>query len=256
MKGGAAIKVKTLSLALTGLVLAGCGRDDQPARKTGAVPESRPNNRELIASSDSYDTNALRLLLAGAEHLATTLGLVEHLPIREADLVSWHVSPPRIASGLGVLGTVETTNYFYAPCAGRGVSIVRTHLSSEYSQLADAYLWPIARMDTNRAAIVAKRWLQSLGLDLPKLSRECSMSVRVYSPHGKSADDFVPVYWVSWKDGDRPVVSVELFLPTECLRQLHIERPAYFLGQPPAMTGLEELLASEVKAAKTGGHPK
>jgi hypothetical protein len=50
-------------------------------------------------------------MIEEANRIARELNLPEQLPIVKANLLEEHITPPRIAQGMKVFGTVTTSNY-------------------------------------------------------------------------------------------------------------------------------------------------
>lgn len=183
--------------------------------------------------------------------MASELNLSETLPIMQTNLLAAYISPPRMAQGSKVIGNVTTSNYVYAPFFGSRFSLVRTHLQDEYSQLQKQYLWPMSRMDTNAAYQSATQFLNAASMDVKALNRDCSLTIRAFTPEGEQSAHFVPVYWVSWSKDGEPVASVELFEPTKTIRQMHVNRSEYILRQPLQITNLDFLLSQTNNLATT-----
>ena len=91
-------------------------------------------------------------------------------------------------------------------------------------------------------------------MDVKALNRDCKLTIRVFTPEGEHGSHFVPIYWVSWGIGDKPVASVELFEPTKTLRQMHVNGPKYILRQPSQVTNLDFLL-SQTNVVESGNVP-
>lgn len=107
-----------------------------------------------------------------------------------------------MAKGGKGVGNITTSNYaYYVAVGNRFSSLVRTHLQEEYSQIQQEYLWPMGRIDTNVAYQLATQFLNAVSMDVKALNRDCSLSIRAFTPEGVHGAHFVPVYWVSWEKG-------------------------------------------------------
>ena len=217
---------------------------------------SKQQLNAMKLTTPAYRKEALRLVLEEANRIARELSLSEQLPILETNLVKSYISPPRMAQGLKTIGNITTSNYVYAPYAGHGFSIVRTRLQDEYGQMQKQFLWPMNQMDTNAAYQSATQFLTMAAMDVKALNRDCNLTIRAFTPEGEHGSHFVPVYWVSWGNGDKPVASVELFEPTKTLRQMHVTGPKYILRQPLQVTNLDFLLSQTNVSEKVNIPPK
>ncbi len=106
-------------------------------------------------------------------------------------------------------------------------------------------------MDTNAAYQSATQFLNAASMDVKALNRDCSLTIRAFTPEGEQSAHFVPVYWVSWSKDGEPVASVELFEPTKTIRQMHVNRSEYILRQPLQITNLDFLLSQTNNLATT-----
>jgi hypothetical protein len=204
---------------------------------------SKQQLQALTFTTAAYRKEALELVIKDANRVAQELNLPEQLPITETNLVTSHISPPRMAQGLKTIGTITTSNYVYAPFAGHGFSLVRTRFQEEYILLQKEYLWPMSRMDTNAAYESATQLLKAASINVKALNHDCSLTIRAFTPEGEHGSHFVPVYWVSWGKDGSPVASVELFEPTKTIRQMQVNKPEYFLRKPLEITNLDFLLS-------------
>lgn len=216
---------------------------------------SKQQLNAMKLTTPAYRKEALRLVVEEANRVARELTLPEQLPILETNLVKSYISPPRMAQGLKTIGNITTSNYVYAPYAGHGFSLVRTHLQDEYIQLQKNYLWPVNCMDTNAAYRSATQLLNAVSIDVKKLNQECSLTIRAFTPEGEHGLNFVPVYWVSWSKDGQPVASVELFEPTKTIRQMHVNKAEYILRKPLEIPNLDFLLSQTNFVAATNAPP-
>ena len=235
--------------ALTCLLLSAtlCVRAQTNTNNTSQLDWSKLNSKQQLQAlkftTPAYRKEALRFVIEEANRVAQELNLPEQLPITETNLVTSYISPPHMAKGLKTIGNITTSNYVYAPYAGHGFSVVRTHLEAEYSQLQKQYLWPMSRMDTNGAYQLATQFLTAASMDVKALNRDCNLTIRAFTPEGEHGSHFVPVYWVSWGKDGKPIASVELFEPTKTIRQMHVNKSEYIFRKPLVITNLDSLLS-------------
>lgn len=230
------------------------------------VDWSRMNSKDrfhaMTFTTPAYRQEALRLVIAEANRVASELHLPESLPIRQTNLSAWYITPPRMAQGLRAFGNITTSNYTYYVSVGNKLSfLVGTHLETEYSQLRARYLWPMSRMDTNAAYQLATQFLAAASMDVKALNRDCQVRVDAFTPEGKNGRHFVPVYWVYWMargpEHRGSIASVELLEPTRSLRQLRVEKAEYILRKPLEVQNLDSLLSQTNAPAvsATAGRP-
>lgn len=214
----------------------------------------------------AYHNEALRLVIKEAEKAARELQLPEKFPIITNDLVEAFIPPPAYAKKGRGLGTITTSNYFYSVAVGNKFSfLTKRNLEQDYEQLKTQYFWPMSQMNTNVAYQLATQWLTAASMDVNALNRDCRLGITAFTPEGPSGEHFVPVYWVSWSRKIKPppwarssaeyewkpVATVELFLPTKSLRQLHVNETQYILRKPIVVTNLDLLLSQTNGPAST-----
>lgn len=202
----------------------------------------------MMFTTKSYHQAAFRLVLQEANRVARQLGLPEELPLTETNLVGAFINPFGYAYANKAVGNVTTKRYMYYVSRGNKFSYLEsTHQDELCRKFQAACTWPLNRINTNQAFLLATQWLAAVSMDVARLNRDCSVKVDlenayVHPPAGK----FVPVYYVSWseKNGGRAgVASVRVFTPTKTLLQLRVEDPNYLLRPPIVFTNLAELLA-------------
>ena len=210
---------------------------------SSAKLNSQQEYQALLFTTPAYNSEAMRLLLDGANQMAHDLNLPEALPITRINLVAAYISPPRMAQGSKVIGNITTSNYVYAPFSGSRFSLVRTHLQDEYLHLKKNFFWPISQLDTNAAYHTAVQIMKSASADVEALDRNCTVSMRAFMPEGEHGKHFVPIYWVSWNVDAASIASIEFFAPTKTIRQLYVKTPEYILRPPLEITNLDFLLS-------------
>lgn len=159
------------------------------------------------------------------------------MPISEAQLLRYYISPVKMAQRWGTIGNVTTTNYIYYVSIGQKFSsLVRTHLNTEYELLRKLYLWEVSRIDTNAAYTLATQFLSAVSIDVQAINRDGLVKILPFLPEGNHGAHFVPIYWVYWEKkeavGQGSIASVEVLLPTKSLRQLDVKESRYILRRP------------------------
>ena len=186
-------------------------------------------------TTPEYQRAAIDVLLIEANRIANKLNLREALPISRTNLVEAHISPP----GLGMFGTISTSNYTY--CASqhkRFSSVVDRRQIDTFNVARATYRWDVDRMNTNRAIIIASNLMAAAGMDIIALSRDCPVEVVVSIPDGKGSGHFLPIYHVNWRGGG----SVEFLEPTEMVRDLSVYDKKYILNKPLLVPNITEIL--------------
>jgi len=205
----------------------------------GASPQQ---SKFLLSASPAYRKEVSRLLLQEANRVAQALSLPEKMPIAETNITKVAVYPPRIAKNMEAVGNVITTNFTYYVSVGYKFSaLTRTHLQQEDNQLKSKYVLPINQMDTNAAFQLATQFLTAALMDVAALNRDCDVRIDTAMTSGQDDEHFVPLYSISWvnrRKQEMPgnAASVELFLPTKSIQQMHISKSEYILRQPLQIT--------------------
>ena len=183
-----------------------------------------------------YKLEAQRLLLQEANQIANVLNLDEQLPITESNVVRSFILPLVGARSWKAIGTISTRSYTY--CVSKSNQfcyLMGRHQEEDLHRWKTEYVWPVSRMDNNAAYQLATQWLSAISIDVKRLERECRLHVNAAVPQER-AKRFVPLYSVYWTSKERErrgsVASVQLFLPTKTLVQLHVEDPRYNLRVP------------------------
>jgi hypothetical protein len=202
---------------------------------------SPQQGRFFFSGSPAYREEVSRLLLQEANRVARELNLPEKMPISGTNVIKVTIYPPRLAKNVQGIGNVVTSNYTYFVSVGYKFSaLTRTHLQQEDNQLKSKYILPISQMDTNAAYQLATQFLSAASMDFAALNRDCKVHISV-AMAGQDEDHFVPLYFISWVEKGKEgrldnAASVELFLPTKSLRQLHVNKSEYILCRPLRIT--------------------
>jgi len=195
-----------------------------------------------LSVSPAYREEVSRLLLQEANRVARELSLPEKMPISGTNVIKMTIYPPRLARNMGAVGNVITTNFIYYVSVGyKSSALTRTHLEQEDNQLKSKYVLPISQMDTNAAFQLATQFLAAASMDVVALNRDCDVRIHAAMTSGQDDEHFVPLYSISWVTKGKQempgnAASVELFLPTKSLRQMHVNKSEYILRQPLQIT--------------------
>ncbi len=224
---------------------------------TFAAPDRKA--APILVAPDSYQREALKLLIQEANQVARELALPELLPITETNLVGHFILPLAGAQSWQAVGKIVTRNYaYYVSRQNKFCFLERMHNETEFRQWQKQYLRPVNLVDTNRAYQLAERWLSAVSIDVRGLNRDCRVHIVPSAPIKKGTNMyFLPIYWVYWTkpgEGRGSVASVQLFAPTETLMQLRVEDPKYILRKPLVFTNLDVLLTQTNTPAVTNAH--
>jgi hypothetical protein len=244
-------------LALCGLVW-GCAL----LMHAQAVARDRQQDLERMLwhyTPEAYKKAAIKVLVEEANRAAHELGLPEKLPIKAEDLVGNHIDSPFWSEHVGAFGSIATSNYYYFASRDNKLSFIVRNLGGDdvgepafMESLKKRYLRPKSEMNTNAACAMALQWLAAAGMDTKALERDSKVRVLTW----EIGDNFVPVYYVSWRqpyamrvkvevpddDGMEPVASVQLVEPERRLLQMHVEKKQYIKRKPLIVPGRDELL--------------
>lgn len=241
--------MRVLTLICVVICLNACAQDNNNANvliDTGNSSQALYlKSLPLTFTTAAYRNQVSKLMLLEANNVAGELDLNEQTPIISSNVVSEHITPPRMAK-LGI-GSITTSNYVYYFSVGEKFSsVVRTHSNQSHDKMEFKYLWPIDRMDTNAAYQMATQWLEAVSVNVKALNHDCKVTVRAWTPEGANGKHFVPLYRVYWvakgMKNKGSVAGVELLLPTKSLQQLYVKKSAYILRNSLQVTNLIHLL--------------
>jgi hypothetical protein len=221
-------------------------------------PKERFN--ALTFTTPAYRNEALRLVIEEANRVAQELNLQEQLPITQTNLLEAYISPPRMAQGMKAIGNITTSNYVYYVSVGNKFSfLVRTHLEEEETQARSKYLWPVSQVDTNAAYQLATQFLAAASMDVNALNTNCDLHIDTCLLESAKGKHFVPLYWITWSEKNNRGLggaSIELFLPTKTILQIHVNKSEYILRKPLEITNLDYLLSQTNAPQATNAHGK
>ena len=198
----------------------------------------------IITSYVQLKSIFLSLMISDASEVASKLQLPEDLPIRTENIKLPSVNSLRVIPILGVGGVFDTTNWVYSYThAGKLCYIIRKN--PDWWRKADPKQYrPFAvqesALNTNRAYQLATNWLAGLSVDLPRLTKECHLSVKTTTILGM----VIPEYSVIWSNGADTIASVWFLEPGKQLWQIRVEDPSYLL-RPSISNGLTHRLAAD-----------
>lgn len=219
------------------------------------------NKYKNAFTTPAYQKEAFALLLQEANAVAKDLHLPEPLPIDPSNGVSGFVSPFGFAFNSKSLGSIDTSNYHYYVAAGCKFNHVAiANYDDVCRSFCEQFVWPIDRVDTNNAYLLARQWLEDAKMDVKALNRDCQLHVMIdpfwndvrHGAVGKNRT-FVPMYVVSWMTREKLSddeaafgikADVQLCAPTKTLISLLVMDPKYILRKPLIFTNLEELIGA------------
>lgn len=243
---------------------------DSPYGKPDDLPPGVPHvvdtngnvfSIEPMFTSEAFQEEGLRMVIAEANAVARDLRLPESLPIIRSNLTKTFIAPFGYTYIDKRLGNVTTSNYTY----NVGYDFKFSDLTvARYDERCldyrEKYQWPISRLDTNTPYHLATQWLAAVRMDVAALNRDCEAHVSV-SPYWNDVElgeipksRFTPLYYVWWtfrnpntnraKTGP---AGVELFLPTKTLVALDVNNPKYILRSPLVFTNLADLFPGKAE---------
>ena len=190
-------------------------------------------------TTKAYQLEALRLLVDEANSVAKELNLKEQLPITKTNLIEIFISPP----GLGMVGTISTSNYAYAIATHKRFSnLTQRNSVSNFYAAKEKYTWPVSRIDTNLAFQIATQMLAAVKMNVAALNQNCVVEVTTAKLEETHDHLFVPDYWVTWRKSGEVKAFVEFVEPTRTIRQLDVSDPQYILREPIRVPNLAQLL--------------
>ena len=205
----------------------------------GGVPLAENTSPQKPSEpSVAYEKMVLNEMLKEANEYAKRLSLPETLPITTLSLKEVHISPSAIASRFGALGSFRTEHFSYGFGKGRKLCYItrraKDNPQSLYDQHKHLAISP-SMVNTNSAYVMATQWLGKVFVDLPRLSRNATLSVEPWRILGMTTAK----YTVEWQEGGKPTAQVTLIEPTAELVVLRVEQPQYIL-RPGLLSGVLE----------------
>jgi len=206
----------------------------------------------LVAPTERYKREMLRLMIAEANHIAAELKLDEQLPITETNLTL--VSFVEAGKSYGYVGVFDTRNYaytFYMKNFGIVCSVIGHKGYQDYIAARTNYVWLISRFDSNRTFRIAMELMQKAGLDAERLNRDCRVRIDFPEEKGLFSHTFSPIYMVTWSSKPYTFRSegvgggIEFTEPTRKVRALHVGDLKYNLRKPLETANLMQLLTPE-----------
>jgi hypothetical protein len=192
---------------------------------------------EQLVISMAYRYVALALMLAEGNHAIEQLNVPGWQQVSAADVVKYHVSPPRLRPG----GSVETPKYIFGFGGEGKLQFIQTVESEPDLPLEERHVkWAKMKslVGTNEAYELASNWLTRLSVDVAALQR--SHPVRVEQEYYFTGDPdsanrktvMLPRFEVRWGTNQlRPAVWVSVFGPTK--EPIHIRQEDGSFSQRP-----------------------
>jgi hypothetical protein len=192
---------------------------------------------EQLFISMAYRYVALALMLAEGNRAIEQLNVPGWQQVSAADVVKYHVSPPRLRAG----GSVETSKYIGGFGSEGKLQFIQTVEPEPELPLEERHAkWSKMKslVGTNEAYEVASNWLARLSVDVASL--QTSYPVRVEQEYYLTGDPdsanrkavMLPRFEVRWGTNDfRPAVWVSIFGPTK--EPIHIRQEDGSFSQRP-----------------------
>ncbi len=219
-----------------------------------------PKERELldyIASLNrkepAFRPIALQRMLQEANLLSEKLKLPPPHPIKSADIVKYHISPPWFGlmpdttPGLSAIdrarkgkitakGAIETTNYSFGFSDGM-FSVVNQLQPDEVGHYQE-WIKISSAIGTNEAYQMATQWLAAVEVNVGLLEKKYGAQKRVeqayiWNPPGSTNKSMLPIFTVSWgNDSTHYVAEVRVLGITKELLSLRVGEPTITRRRP------------------------
>ncbi len=178
-------------------------------RVSPGVSHHYAHSRLRLLFTPAYDQAALDLMIAEANRIARELGLAESVPIDKADARAVLATPADFIHDLN-LGRLETREYRYWFTAGTTVSEVsRNPISIRVPARPKRQFLPMDRLDTNGALTFARQTMESAGVDMKAIDRDCTSEV-AWGQVRPGAPLFMADYRVDWFESGNHVLFDDL----------------------------------------------
>jgi hypothetical protein len=172
---------------------------------------------DTLFVSLAYKYVALALMLAEANHAIESIGVSGWKPITAADIVSYHITPPRLRPG----GSLNTPKYMFGFGHEGKLQFIHVYQSEHALSIEERHLrWAKMKslVDTNEAYRLATNWLSKLDVDVVALEKAHSPHVMqmFYYEGGKPIPErrvMLPRFEVRW-GSNSPAIWVSVFGPT------------------------------------------
>lgn len=193
--------------------------------------------------SIAYKAAALQLMLGEANYFSRNLSLPTPHPIQVTDVKKSYVSPPRFGFG----GTIETTNFLFAFYQeGILYDVCRMENGENYlavSKYEELAVTP-SLLNGIQAYQLATQWLTAVSVDVVGLERKHKAIISqqpFHYPRSGTNVVLLPIYYVSWGEGDTPPVRITLLGTTKELMELRLEDSSFSRRPPLVVTNAWEL---------------
>ncbi|MGI8965025.1 MAG: hypothetical protein ACR2H1_02935 [Limisphaerales bacterium] len=196
---------------------------------------------EKLFISFAYKYVMLTLMLTEANHALTKLDVPGLNPITLTNIVSYHITAPRMRVG----GSLDTTNMMFGFGENKLQFIQLAEPNSDLSIEARHNRWAKQKslIGTNEAYQLATNWLIKLEVDLKALEKVNPPSVmqQYYYPNKEAGKKIMlPRYEVRWgTNPSRPAVWVSIFGPTKS--PIHIRQEDGSFIRRPDLVKIEKI---------------
>ena len=206
---------------------------------------------ETLFVSLAYRYVALALMLAEANHAIDQLDLPDWKPIAAAEIVSHHVSPPRLRPG----GSLDTRKFMFGFGSEGKLQFIHAYQPEHDLPVEERNKrWSTMKslIGTNEAHQLATNWLAKLDVDVAALERTHPVRVNqefFYEGGIVSPERVVmlPRFEVKWGTNSLvPAVWVSVFGPTKeplQIRQHDVsfsKRPAGLVKEPERLLAIRD----------------
>ena len=201
----------------------------------------------LMQPSESYQKEALAMLIREANQIADELNLDESKPIISPNIRDVLIDPPRAALVGGAFGNISTSNYCYSVSIGHKFSFLdHVDWREQYRLAREKYYWRKTLMDTNAAYQFAVSVMSAVPIDVTALNRDCDVIMDVAGAK-KGGEHFVPLYILFWvpkssHDQTEAIATIEFCLPSKTLIHLRVNKSDYVLRAPLIVPDVERFL--------------
>jgi len=236
------------------------GAQELPPGVPRSVSSDGTVNVPIMFTTKAFREEALRLIIQEANVVAKQLNLPEDLPITDADISHFFITPFGDHYAKKRIGNITTSHYWYFVAQGNKFShLCVANYDKTCFALQDEGRYPIGLLDTKTPYQLATQWLASLSIDVKGLNHDSKPRVEL-SPFWnglsklgqKPKKSFVPIYFVWWKPKSEDGAYVELFLPKKMLIQLSVEDPKYILRKELVFTNLAALFPGTARITTNG----
>jgi len=218
----------------------------------------------LVRGSMAYRSAELPRMLGEVNYFSEQLKLPTPHPIKVSDIQQCHVIQPwyagmndslkntnipspidRIRSAkVTVMGTVETTNFFFAFNKGYLWNVIHAHESAMNPENFINLVGVPSLVNDTQSYQLAIQWLSAVSVDIPKLEKKFKPQISQQSlnyPQGTTNIVLLPIYYVQWGESPMPLAKVTILGTTKELIELKIQGDEISSRQQMVITNAFEL---------------